>query len=63
MKKHDNCKRTKIPLLLRFCWLLEDIADIVTLRNADWFYPSNFFEKKYFDKTREKEVKDEMPDA
>ena len=31
-------------LLLRFCWLLEDVADKVTHQHADGFYPSRHFE-------------------
>ncbi len=37
-------ERTR-KILLRFCWFLESVADKLTGDNADWFYPSRYFEK------------------
>ena len=34
-------------IMLHICWFLEDVADIITHRHADKFYPSNRFEEKH----------------
>jgi len=46
MKIKRYVNKEKLSLILKLCWLLEDIADKLTFNHADWFYPSRYFEDR-----------------